>query len=416
MPKILPIRLAPGLLLGAALLALSACTPVRPAGPVAAPAQPAEAAAPTQAPTKAPVALAQEEIADVTVDGAVPLAGSWRAAKVPAFTPEMAQPGYDDSSWQTVDAPARWSAQPGLGATTGSGDVVVYRRTASLPAEWAGQSIGVSAWFNPYATQVFVNGQKIDPLRTPFAPYGDITAAARPGEENTVAVVVQYDGKLDYAGSAEARIGPLGTRAVTQVVHDEGTLSTPQGEAAYVFIHPEGATNLPGIVLVASGSHGLAELEPWFDTANDLARQGYAALALALPSQTPEGVLAGVEHLKQNALIDPTHVFVFGADEAAAVALQAAASAPDVRGVIALTPPMLQKMPDLAGRPALLLATEKYRGGLILNQLRKFAADMGDAAQVVTLPGDGHGTFVLTNTWNDVRDALLAWLAANTGR
>ena len=55
---------------------------------------------------------------------------------------------------------------------------------------------------------------------------------------------------------------------------------------------------------------------------------------------------------------------------------------------------MLQKLPDLGGRPLLLMATAKDRGGLIVNQLKKLAGPLGESAQVVELPGDGHGTFV----------------------
>ena len=74
---------------------------------------------------------------------------------------------------------------------------------------------------------------------------------------------------------------------------------------------------------------------------------------------------------------------------------------------------MLQKLPDTGKLPLLLMAAEKDRGGLILNQLRKLAGPLGAAAQVTALPGDGHGTFLLTYNWNAVRDAVSAWLAAN---
>ena len=65
--------------------------------------------------------------------------------------------------------------------------MVVYRRQVDVPAEWAGQPIGISAWADPFGTQVLVNGQRVEPLRTPFAPYGDITALVTPGSPATIA-------------------------------------------------------------------------------------------------------------------------------------------------------------------------------------------------------------------------------------
>ena len=159
---------------------LAGCKPIEPpfAATLAAPAATVTA---TVAPT--PIALEQEEMPDVVVEGSTPLSGLWRFAKVPSFTPDMAATGYDDSSWATVEAPARWSQQ-GLGADTGAGAVVVYRRTVDVPGAWAGQPIGISAWFNPYGTQVFVNGERVEPLRTPFAPYADVSTLVKPGATN----------------------------------------------------------------------------------------------------------------------------------------------------------------------------------------------------------------------------------------
>lgn len=396
-----------------AALWLAGCQPI--AVPAASTTTTAPETAPTTTvaltPTPEPIILEQAQIADVVEEGSLPLAGSWRFAKVPSFTPDIAAPGYDDSSWVTVDAPARWTDQ-GLGADVGTGAVVVYRRTIDAPADWAGQPIGISAWFNPYATQVFVNGERVEPLRTPFAPYGDVSTLIKPGAPNTITVVTQYDGLLDYRDAGAARIGPIGTRPVTQVVHDEGSFATAKGDAPYVLIHPTTTTRLPALLLVASGSHGMAELDTWFDTADDLARRGFVSMAAALPTQTADAVEAAVAALRQSPLVDPQAIYLFGVEDAAKGALDFAASdaGADVRGVILLSPPMLQKLPNLGDRPLLLMAAEKYRGGLVLNQLRKLAAPLGAPAQVIALPGDGNGTFLLTNIWNAVRDAVTGWL------
>lgn len=396
-------------LLLATSLALTACAPIQPA-----PAQilpPADEAAPSSGEAPTAPDLATEPIEDVVEEGAVSLEGEWRFSVVPQFTPDMAAPEFDDSAWATLQAPRRWNEQ-GLGDLTASGAVVVYRRTVDLPAEWQSAPIGVSAWFNPYATQVFVNGQKVEPLRLPFAPYADISALALPGAPNTLAVVVQYDGALDYAGSAPARIGPLGARAVTRLEEAEGSFAAPQGDATYTLVYPAAGSPLPAVLLVATGSHGLAEQTAWLDTARDLARSGYVAMAVALPAQTVEGIAAAAETLAAQPQVNPDQLFLWGVDEAATDMLAAAASLP-VRGAIALAPPMWTRLPPAGETPLLLMATENYRGGLILNQLRMLAEPLAEQAQVVALPGDGHGTFVLTNAWNDVRSAVLPWLSAH---
>lgn len=400
-------------LLYIALLALAGCTPVQPAPRTVPPRTVSQTVPPpVEAASPPAVALETELIEDVVeiADGALPLEGEWRFSLVPQFTPDMAAPAFDDSAWAAVQAPRRWNEQ-GLADQTASGAVVVYRRTVDFPAEWGQAPLGISAWFNPYGAQVFVNGQKVEPLRLPFAPYADISALAAPGAPNTVAVVVQYDGALDYAGSAPPRIGPIGTRPVTRIEETDGAFATPQGDAAYTIVYPLADDPLPALVLVASGSHGLAEQTAWLDTARDLARSGYAAMAVALPAQTAEGVAAAVEILAALPQVNPDQLFLWGVDEAATDVLTAAATLP-VRGAIALAPPMWTKLPPVGDTPLLLMATEQYRGGLILNQLRSLAAPLAEQAQVVALPGDGHGTFVLTNAWNDLRSAVLAWLAA----
>ncbi len=384
------------------LLLLAACTPIQ------APAAPADAELP---PVPAPV-LATEAIPDVLVDEAVSLAGEWRMQQVAQFTPDMAEPDFDDSGWPTVSAPARWADQ-GLGELTSTGAVVVYRRMVDLPAAWADAApgIGISAWFNPYGSQLFVNGQKLEPLRTPFAPYADVTDQVAPGGTAQVTVVAQYDGLLEYADALPPRIGPLGTRAVVAVEQSDGAFATPTGEATYTLYAPQTDGALPALLLFATGSHGLAELGAWADTATDLARSGYVAAAVALPSVTTEGIQAALELVAADPRVDPAALYVWGADEAATTV--AAAAGLPVRGVIVLGPPMWNKLPDVGDKPVLLMAAAEERGGMVVNQLAKLAGPLGDQATLVTLPGEGHGLFLLTNAWNDVRAALLGWLAAH---
>jgi dienelactone hydrolase len=399
-------------LLPAVLVVLAACASIEPAPVASLPKESLPAAAePAPAPA---LRLATEPIADVVEEGAVALEGDWRFSVVPQFTPEMAAPDFDDSAWDTVRAPTRWADQ-GIGDLTGTGAVAVYRRTVDLPEEWQGQRIGISAWFYPYGAQVFVNGRKVEPVRTTFAPYADVTELVTPGAPAQITVVAQYDGAFDATDAAPARIGPLGERSVTKVLHSEGSVATPNGEAVTVLTHPEADGPLPGLVLVASGSHGLAELSAWRDVADELARAGYVSLAVALPAQMAEGVAAGVEALRANPLVDPQRVALWGVDAAATATLEASAAlsgtAP-LRGVVVLTPPMWNRLPAAGDQPLLLIATEQERGGLVLNQLTKLAAALGQRATVVALPGEGQGMFVIANVWNDLRAALLPWLAA----
>jgi dienelactone hydrolase len=361
--------------------------------------------------TSPPVLPSQVEIPDVGEKGAVPLTGDWRYQVVPMFTPELAAPEFDDGAWATVQAPAPWPEQ-GLGDRVGAGDVVVYRRQVDVPPAWAGQPIGISAWANPFGAQVFVNGQRVEPLRTPFAPYGDITALITPGSPATIALVTQFDGALAYADAGAPRLGPLGTRKVAEVLREQGGFPTPDGDAEYTLARPGGIPGpLPTLLLTASGSHGMAEMTAWADVADDLARAGYATVAIAPPAQNQAALQAALDFLKQQSFVDPGRLYVYAVDQAAVDALAVAAAEPAIRGLIVLSPPMLQKLPDLGGRPLLLMATAKDRGGLIVNQLKKLAGPLGANAQVVELPGDGHGTFVLTNVWNAVRQAVLEWLA-----
>jgi len=361
--------------------------------------------------TPAPsVPLGREAIVDVSLDEAIYLAGRWRYRQVEFFTEQMAQPGFDDSQWAEVDAPATWAAQ-GLGALTGESALVVYRRQVEVPVAWQGKSVGISAWFNPYASQVFVNGARIEPARKPFAPYADVSTWLRYGEPNTIVVTTLYDGIFEAAETGPPRIGLLTERLVTRVLHEDVTISTEEGDADATIIRPAARHDLPGLILIATGAHGLPEKTTWFDLADDLARQGYFCLALALPVQRPSGVIAAVDYMRSQPWIDPERIVLFGADEGARTAVLAATQDTRIRGVILLSAPQVDEVADLGSRPILLMASRKDRHGFVLEQAQNMAQQVQGPHQVVALPGDGHGTFVFTNAWNAARQALLKWLA-----
>jgi hypothetical protein len=375
--------------------------------PTEPPAPPTPTLPPTAAPTLIPPE--QEAIPDVLLDGAIDLSGKWRFSQVKMFKVDMTRPEFDDSQWQEVDAPASWETQ-GMKDLVGTGSVVLYRRKVQVPADWQGSPVGIAAWFNPYGSQVFVNGQRVDPLRKGFAPYADITSLVEFGKENTVAVSTQYDGFLEFAETGPARIGLLGERVVTKVLHEEVSIDTPVGKADSVVIRPAEKKDLPALLLLATGSHGMAEVTSWLDVADDLARQGYVSLALGLPQLKAEGVTAGLKYLRGLEFVNPKKILVYAVDQFCSPVVQAVA-ADEVSALILLSAPqVIDEISQLSGRQILLLASTGDRKGLILEQTQTMAEKAGKGAQVVALPGEGHGTFIFTNTWNQLRSAVLGWL------
>ena len=119
------ISSAAALLLGMTLL--TNCTAGGSPGPTTTTAPPTSSPAPTLPPSPTPLPEGQEAILDVSLDEAISLAGEWRYRQVGLFTEDMAQPGYDDSQWAEVEAPATWAAQ-GLAELTAEAAVAVYRR------------------------------------------------------------------------------------------------------------------------------------------------------------------------------------------------------------------------------------------------------------------------------------------------
>ncbi len=373
---------------------------------------PTDTPVPTVIPTNTPVLLqpGQESIQDVMLDGAVNLSGKWRMSKVEIFKADMTQPEFDDSHWAEVDMPASWDKQ-GMADLVGSGTIVLYRRKIQVPENWRDKPVGIAAWFNPYGSQVYVNGQRIDSLRKGFGPYAEISSFVQFGKENTIAVSTQYDGYLELAESGPARIGLIGERAVTKVVHEEVSINIPTGKADSVLIRPAEKKGLPALLLLATGSHGMAEVTSWLDIADDLARQGYASLAVGLPQLKPEGITASLKYLRGLDFVDPKKLIVYAVDQFSEPAVQAVIADSEVAGLIILSSPqVIDEISQLSGRPVLLLASRGDRQGMILEQTQTMAKAIGQSAQVVTLPGEGHGTFIFTNTWNALRSATLEWI------
>ncbi|MCR4406633.1 MAG: hypothetical protein NUW24_06900 [Anaerolineae bacterium] len=318
-------------------------------------------------PSPTPLILAegQEAITDVSLTNVIELSGLWRYQQVEMFNAEMTEPDYDDSGWAEVQAPASWSEQ-GLKELVGQARVVVYRRQIQVPAEWQGKPVGISAWFNPYDSSVFVNGQRVEPVRKPFAPYADVSGLLKYGQNNTIVVTTIYDGVLEMAEVGPARLGLIEQRAVTQVLQEDVVIPVEGGEADAALVRPATGQGLPALVFVSTGSHGLGEKTEWLELAADLARQGYVSLPVALKIQEPEGALAAVSYLRSLSFVDPAHIVLVGADRGGETVILAAIQDARIAGVVVISGPPVNEIAQLGQRPILLLAAEDDRRGLVL--------------------------------------------------
>jgi predicted esterase len=355
------------------------------------------------APTLAPVEAGpgQELMPGVSDSAAISLAGKWRAQKADAFSEEFVAPDFDDSAWKEVNAPASWTEQ-GFSDLEGTPTLVVYRTKVDVPRAWKGKAVGISAWFNPFNGRVFVNGTALDPVRKPFAAYADVSDVLKYGESNTIAVTTLYEGYSEFTQAGPPRIGLIDQFAVTAIQHDETEIAGNQA----TFIHPKQAGTYPVIVFNFTGSHFLAEREVWYDMGDDLARSGIASLALALGNQKVEDIQAALEYLRGSGFVDAKKIFLLGGGQGAPTMLDAALKDPSVAGLILISAPPVKNLNQLDPRLVLLIASQGEQHGLILEQAQQSAAGATNA-RVVTLPGEGSGTFIFTSVWSQVRRALI---------
>ncbi len=96
--------------------------------------------------------------------------------------------GYDDSTWATVSVPHTWNVMPGYLDYEG---FAWYRRTFTVPAgsEIAHLRLRFEAVF--YLARVWLNGQYLGQHEGGYTPFEfDISAVAKPGETNVLAVQV----------------------------------------------------------------------------------------------------------------------------------------------------------------------------------------------------------------------------------
>jgi pimeloyl-ACP methyl ester carboxylesterase len=105
-----------------------------------------------------------------------------------------------------------------------------------------------------------------------------------------------------------------------------------------------------------------------------------------------------------------------GADQGGQTVILAALQDPQISGVVVLSSPQVDQVAQLGQRPALFLAAKEDRRGLFLEQAMSMAETAQGPQQVVALPGNGHGTYVLANAWNATREALVTWLQQNVAQ
>jgi hypothetical protein len=289
----------------------------------------------------------------------------------------------------------------------GTPAIVVYRTKVTVPPAWKGKAVGISAWFNPFNGRVFVNGTAVEPVRKPFAAYADVSDLLEYRGSNTIAVTTMYEGYSEFTGGGQPRIGLIDQIAVTAIQHEEPAIA---GNKA-TFIHPKQAGAYPVIVFNFTGSHFLAERESWYDMGDDLARGGIASLALALDTQKAEGVQAALEYLRQTGFVDPRKIFLLGGSQGAPTMLEVALQDPTIAGLILISAPPLKNLEGLDSRRVLFIASQGEQHGLILEQAQHSAAGVTNV-QVVTLPGEGSGTFIFTTVWSQVRRALTEFVQA----
>ena len=361
-------------------------------------------AAPTLVPAQA--GANQELLPGVSESAAIPMAGKWRAQKVDAFNDQLMAPDFDDSTWREVNAPDSWSNQ-GFGDLEGTPSMVVYRTKLDVPRAWKGKAVGISAWFNPFNGRVFVNGTAVEPARKPFAAYADVSTLLKYGESNTIAVTTMYEGYSEFTGTGASRLGLIDQIAVPAIEHEEVEIA---GNKA-TFIHPKQAGTYPVIIFNFTGSHFMAEREAWFAMGDELARAGISSLALALEKQQVESIQAAIEYLRKSRFAGPQKIFLLGGGQGAPTMLDAAQKDSSITGLIFISAPPLKNLSQLGSRAVLLIASQGEQHGLILEQAQQSAAGVTNA-RVVTLPGEGSGTFIFTSVWSQLRRALLDFVQA----
>jgi len=348
----------------------------------------------------------KEFITDVSFTTAINLSGEWRFKKIEFIDESMVQPAYDDSNWLTVQVPATWQQQ---GIEWGIWDIplVLYRRTLTIPAEWEGQPIGISCWFSKQSV-VYVNGTKVEPKGSLFARYSDISKLLRYRKTNYIAVTALNEGKLELAEGGPPRLGVLEKRLVTKVLQEDITIPVDDRRINATLFRPGGLKKLPGLILVATAHYGWGVTEPWFDFADELARQGYISLILGATTPRLEHILNAVDYLSMLDFIDSARIGVIGANMAAKFSIVAASRDRRIKMVISMSSPMVKFDEKVSLCPVLLIVSESDPNAVIY--AKNISKELIGPTELLVFKGKVHGITFIEDKWTATRQTIVGWL------
>ncbi len=357
-------------------------------------------------------AAADEVVIGVVLQGAIDLSGTWRCKAVPQVEDSLFAPGTDDSSWQSVQAPGRWTDQK---VSSDGMPAVVYRRTVSVPADWQERRIGITAWFCGGDSLVYVNGQEVDPQGPPNALYADVSSLLRYGQDNLIGVSTTGDGIRELAEAGPPLLGPLGERHLTRVIRTDVSIPTqPRALAASLFL-PEGARRLPLVIFAATGHADYSIKDDWRKLNDDLARKGYASLAVVFSKFTPQEFQAVFQYAAGLDGVDHSRIALVGAMKATRPAVLAAAANPDVRTVILVSSARVPEIGQLGARPVLFICGDREATVPALSAARDMAAALAGPHDIAVLTSTESGVALLDTSWNGLRSAILGWLGRHLG-
>jgi hypothetical protein len=351
--------------------------------------------------------FADDVVTGVVREGAIDLSGTWRCKAVAQVEDSLFAAATDDSAWQRVQAPGRWADQK---INAERAPAVVYRRTVKVPAEWQGRQVGISAWFCAGDSIVSVNGREVDPEGPPDALTADVSSLLRYGQDNFLAVSTTGDGIHELAESGPPLLGPLGQRHLTGVIRTDLNIpALPKPLAASLFL-PEAGKQLPLIIFAATGHADYSIKDDWRQLNDDLARMGYASLAVVFSKFTPQEFQAVLQYAAALDGVDHSRIALVGAMKATRAVTLAAVAQPDVRTVVLVSSARIPEIAQLGERPVLFICGDKEASVPALSAAREMAGMLAGPHDIAALTSSAGGVALLDTSWNELREALLVWL------